>query len=107
MSALLLLLAAITTEVVGTVALRVSDGFSRPLPAAVVVVMYGLSFWLLALVLQRFAIGTAYAVWAGVGTAAIAAVGVLAWNEPVNGLKLASLALVIVGVVGLELAGSS
>jgi multidrug transporter EmrE-like cation transporter len=100
-----LLIAAIASEVAGTVALRMSDGFSRPVPAAVVVVTYGLSFWLLALVLQRFSIGTAYAVWAGLGTAAIAAVGVVVWNEPLNALKLASLGLVIAGVAGLNVAG--
>jgi small multidrug resistance pump len=106
MSSWILLLGAIATEVAGTVALRVSDGFTRPLPAAVVVVTYALSFWLLALVLQRMSIGTAYAVWAALGTAAIAAVGVLAWGEPLNGLKLASLALVVAGVVGLNVAGA-
>lgn len=106
MSSWILLLGAIAAEVVGTVALRVSDGFSRPLPAAIVVVTYGLSFWLLALVLQRMSIGTAYAVWAALGTAAIAGIGVVAWGEPVNALKLASLALVIAGVVGLNVAGA-
>ena len=106
MSSWILLLIAIAAEVAGTVALRVSDGFSRPLPAIVVLVTYGLSFWLLALVLQRMSIGTAYAVWAALGTAAIAAVGVFAWGEPLNGLKVASLALVIAGVIGLNVAGA-
>ena len=54
---------AIASEVIATVALKASDGFSRPLPAAIVVVGYGLSFWLLALVLKHLSVGTTYAVW--------------------------------------------
>lgn len=96
---------AIATEVAGTVALRFTDGFTRPLPVAVVVVGYGLSFVLLSLTLRGLELGLAYAVWAGVGTAAIAAIGVLALGEAMSALKLASLALIVAGVVGLNLAG--
>ena len=82
------LAAAITSEVIGTLALKASDGFSRPLPAAIVVVGYGLSFWLLALVLKHFSVGTTYAIWSAVGTAAIAIIGVIAYGETANALKL-------------------
>jgi multidrug transporter EmrE-like cation transporter len=97
---------AIVTEVAGTVALRYSDGFTKLVPSAVVVLGYGTSFWLLALVLRELSIGTTYAVWSAAGTALIAAFGVLAFGEPATALKLASLALIIIGVVGLNLAGS-
>jgi multidrug transporter EmrE-like cation transporter len=102
----LLLSFAIVTEVAGTVALRYSEGFTRPLPSAFVVLGYGISFWLLALVLRELSVGTTYAVWSAAGTALIAVVGVFAFGEPATALKLASLALIIIGVVGLNLAGS-
>jgi multidrug transporter EmrE-like cation transporter len=102
----LLLSFAIVTEVVGTVALRYSDGFTKVLPSAIVVLGYGASFWLLALVLRELSIGTTYAVWSAAGTALIAGFGIFALGEPATALKLASLALIIIGVVGLNLAGS-
>jgi multidrug transporter EmrE-like cation transporter len=97
---------AIVSEVAATVALRYSEGFTRPGPIAIVVVGYGISFWLLALVLREMSIGATYAVWSAVGTALIAVVGVLAFGEPATALKVASLGLIILGVVGLNLAGS-
>jgi small multidrug resistance pump len=98
----LLLAAAISSEVAATLALKASDGLSRPVPAAIVVVGYGLSFWLLALVLKHLSVGTTYAVWSAVGTAAIALIGMVAYGEAANALKLASLALIVAGVVGLN-----
>jgi len=102
----LLLALAIGSEVSATVALKASEGFSRPLPATIVVVGYGLSFWLLALVLKHLSIGTTYAVWSAVGTAAIALIGMLAYGEGGGALKLASLGLIVLGVIGLNVAGS-
>ena len=101
-----LLSLAIVTEVAGTVALRYSDGFTKLAPSAIVVLGYGASFWLLALVLKELSIGTTYAVWSAAGTALIAAVGVFAFGEPATALKVASIGLIIVGVIGLNLAGS-
>ncbi len=97
---------AIATEVAGTVALRSTNGFSNPVPSAIVVIGYGLSFVFLSLTLKGLSISTAYAVWAGVGTAAIAAIGIAALGEPVNALKLGSLSLIVAGVIGLNLSGS-
>jgi len=97
---------AILAEVAGTVALKYTEGFTRLGPSAIVVVGYGLSFWMLALVLKALPIGLTYAVWAAVGTALIAVIGIFAFDEPATMLKLASLALIIAGVVGLNLAGS-
>lgn len=96
---------AISTEVAGTVALRFSDGFSRVGPSLVVVVGYALSFLFLSLTLRTLSLGVAYAVWAGVGTAAIALVGMMALGETVTAVKLGSLGLIIAGVVGLNAAG--
>jgi small multidrug resistance pump len=102
----LLLSFAIASEIVATLALKASDGFSRPVPAAIVVVGYAISFWLLALVLKHLSVGTTYAVWSAVGTAAIAIVGIVAYGETANALKLASLGLIVLGVVGLNAAGT-
>jgi multidrug transporter EmrE-like cation transporter len=96
---------AILSEVAGTVALKYADGFTRLVPSSAVVIGYGLSFWMLALVLRELPIGLTYAVWAAVGTALIAAIGIVAFGEPATALKLLSLALIIAGVVGLNLAG--
>ena len=96
---------AIASEVIATLALKSSEGFSRPLPSTIVVVGYALSFWLLALVLKHFSVGTTYAIWSAVGTAAIALIGMLAYGEAANALKLASLGLIVLGVVGLNAAG--
>ena len=105
MTALLLSL-AISSEVAATLALKASDGFSRPLPAVIVVVGYAVSFWLLALVLKHLSVGTTYAVWSAVGTAAIALIGMVAYGEAANALKLASLGLIVLGVIGLNAAGA-
>jgi multidrug transporter EmrE-like cation transporter len=102
----LLLAFAIASEIVGTLALKASDGLSRPVPAALVVVGYALSFWLLALVLKHLSVGTTYAVWSAAGTAVIALIGIVAYGETANALKLASLALIVVGVIGLNAAGT-
>ena len=101
----LLLALAIVVEVAATLCLRASDGFTRPLPSALVVVGYLVSFWLLAKVLQEISVGTTYAIWAGAGTAAIALIGMVALDEPVTALRVGSIVLIVVGVVGLNLAG--
>lgn len=105
MHVVLYLAIAIASEVAGTIALRSTEGFTRLVPSLVVVAGYGLSFWMLALVLRDLPVGLTYAVWAAVGTALIAAIGILAFGEPAGALKLGSLALIILGVVGLNLAG--
>jgi multidrug transporter EmrE-like cation transporter len=102
----ILLSLAIVTEVAATVALRYSDGFSKLVPSAIVVAGYGFSFWMLALVLRDLSIGLTYAVWSAAGTALIAALGIFLFDEPATALKLASLGLIIMGVVGLNVAGS-
>jgi small multidrug resistance pump len=106
MPAPLFLAIAIGSEVAGTIALKYTDGFTRLFPSAIVVGGYALSFWMLALVLKEMPVGIAYAVWAAVGTAMVAAIGIVAFGEPAGTLKLLSLALIIAGVVGLNFAGS-
>lgn len=106
MSAAFMLALAIVTEVCGTVLLRLSDGISKLAPSLGMAVSYAISIALLAQVLKHLELGFAYAVWAGAGTALIAMVGVAAWNEPMTGLKVASLVAVVAGVVGLNLSSA-
>ncbi|HET9120043.1 MAG TPA: multidrug efflux SMR transporter [Solirubrobacterales bacterium] len=107
MLAWIYLSAAIATEVVGTVFLRYTEGFTRPAPSILVIATYAVSLWLTALALKQLEISLVYAIWAGVGTAAVATIGMAAMGESVTTLKLASIALVIGGVVGLNLSGAN
>ena len=107
MLAWIYLSAAIASEVVGTVFLNHTDGFTKPAPSVFVLATYAVSLWLTALAVRELEISLAYAVWAGVGTAAVAVIGMAALGESVNALKLASIALVIGGVVGLNLSGAN
>jgi len=101
--AYLYLLSAIVLEVCGTTSMKLSQGFTRFLPSVLIFVFYGLSFTLLTMVLKRIEVSVAYAIWSGVGTALIATVGILYFKETLTWLKLVSLALVIIGVIGLNL----
>jgi small multidrug resistance pump len=107
MLAWIYLSAAIATEVLGTVFLRETEGFTKPAPSIFVIATFVVSLWLTALALKSLEISLAYAVWAGVGTAAVAVIGMALLGESVNALKLASIALVIGGVVGLNLSGAN
>ncbi|MCX4551816.1 multidrug efflux SMR transporter [Streptomyces sp. NBC_01387] len=101
-----LLAAAIAAEVGGTTAMKYSDGFSKLWPSLGTAAGYLLAFVLLAQVLKSMSVGTAYAIWAGTGTAAIAAIGMLFMGETMSAAKLGGIVLVIAGVVLLNLGGS-
>ncbi|MDX3054012.1 multidrug efflux SMR transporter [Streptomyces sp. NE06-03E] len=101
-----LLAAAIAAEVAGTTAMKYSEGFTRLWPSLITVVGYVLAFALLAQTLKTLSIGTAYAIWAGAGTAAVAAIGILWMGESASLAKLAGIVLVIAGVVVLNLGGA-
>ncbi|WP_406389283.1 DMT family transporter [Streptomyces sp. NBC_00887] len=101
-----LLAVAIAAEVAGTTAMKYSEGFTRLWPSLITVVGYVLAFVLLAQTLKTLSVGTAYAIWAGAGTAAVAAIGILWMGESAGAAKLAGIALVIAGVVVLNLGGA-
>lgn len=101
-----LLVGAIAAEVAATSALKLSDGLTRLLPSVVVAVGYMLSFVLLAQVLRQLQVSVAYAIWSGVGTAAITVIGISALKEPVTAAKILGIVLIIGGVVTLNLAGA-
>jgi small multidrug resistance pump len=103
--AILLLMAAIGFEVGATALLPRAQGFTDVRWSAVVVLGYAISIWLLALVVRTLPISVTYAVWAGVGTAIVALIGFMFLGESMGWLKGASIALIVIGVVGLNLAG--
>ncbi|MFI1417867.1 DMT family transporter [Streptomyces sp. NPDC020731] len=101
-----LLAGAIAAEVAGTTAMKYSEGFTRLWPSVLTVIGYVVAFALLAQTLKTLSVGTAYAIWAGVGTAAIAAIGALFLGEGFTFAKAAGIALIIAGVVVLNLSGA-
>lgn len=101
----LYLLFTILFEVAGTTSLKFSQGFTKLLPSLLVIVFYGLSFFLLSLTLKKMDVSVAYAIWSGLGTALVTAVGILWFKEPATAIKLISIGLIILGVVGLNLNG--
>lgn len=99
----LLLTAAILMEVAGTTSMKLSEGLTRAGPTVAIFVCYGISFVFLTLALKSIPLGTAYAIWSGVGTIAIALIGFVVFKEAATALKLSGIALVIAGVVMLKL----
>lgn len=104
--ATLLLSIAILFEVAGTLAMKASDGLTRAVPIALMVLFYGVAFIFLSLSIKKIEVGMAYAIWSGVGTALITAAGILLFKESMSAMKLASIGLIIIGVIGLKLDGS-
>ncbi len=92
-------------EVGWAIGLKSSDGFTRLIPSVLTLAGMGASIGCLTLALRSLPIGTAYAVWTGIGAAGTALVGMMLFAEPVSVLRLASLGLVVAGVIGLKLAG--
>ncbi|MBV6728600.1 multidrug efflux SMR transporter [Nocardioides daeguensis] len=101
-----LLMTAIGVEVAASAALPRTQSFRDPLWTALVLAGYAASIWLLALVVKHLPVSIAYAVWAGLGTAGMAVVGVLFLDERLDLMKAAALALIVLGVVLLNLAGA-
>ena len=98
----ILLFLAIGTEIVATVCLKASDGFTRFWPSAVVVVGYVASFALLAKALKEIEVGVAYAIWSAVGTAAVALLGIWFFGESATLAKAFWIGVIVVGVIGLQ-----
>ena len=102
-----LLAVAIVTEVAATASLPRAQGFTNPLWTAIVLAGYGFSIWLLTLVVREIPVSITYAIWAGLGTAAIAVVGVVFLDEPVTAVKVAAIGLIVAGVVLLNVQGTA
>ncbi len=105
--AYLFLTLAITTEVVATISLRASEGFSRPGFAVIVVTGYIAAFLFLSMALERgLPLGIAYGIWAAAGVAAVAILSVPIFGETITTLQAGGIALVIAGVTAIELGGT-
>jgi small multidrug resistance pump len=100
---MLILVLAILSGVAGTVALKASEGFTRLGPNALVVVGYGLSFYLLAQALKQIPLGIAYAIWSGLGAAGAGVAGILLWRESLNLAGIIGILLIVVGVILLNI----
>ncbi len=102
----LILAAAILLEVSATTSMKLSDGFTKVVPSVAMFVLYLGSLAALTVALKKIEVSVAYAVWAGVGTAVIAAIGVIVFKEALTTIKVVSILLIIAGVVGLNLGGA-
>lgn len=89
---------AIISEVIGTTALNLSNGFSNLIPSIIVLLGYGMSFYLLSLALTDLPVGMIYATWSGVGVVAIAVVGILFFDEQIDMAGALGFTLIIAGV---------
>jgi small multidrug resistance pump len=93
---------AIVLEVAGTTSMKLSQGFSRPLPSLLLFVFYGMSFTLMTIAVKKIDMSVSYAIWSGVGTALIAMIGFGWFKEPLTTLKIVSIVLIVAGVFGLN-----
>lgn len=94
---------AVLSEVTATAALKFSEGFTRLIPSIIVVVGYGLSFYLLSLSLKVMPIGIAYALWSGIGIVLTVIAGMILWREPLDWARLTGILLIIAGILIINL----
>jgi quaternary ammonium compound-resistance protein SugE len=92
-------------EVAWALGLKASAGFTRPLPSVLTVLAMVASFYLLAQAMKVLPVGTAYAVWVGIGAIGTVLMGILIYGDSASPLRLLSLVLILAGLVGLKLAG--
>ena len=93
-------------EVVWASAMKLSEGFTRPVPSIVTGVAAFIGFWLLGVAMKQLPLGTAYAVWVGIGAVGTVAFGAIWLNEPVTPLRIGSVVLILAGIIGLRLSVS-
>lgn len=103
MNAYLYLAGAIVAEVIGTTALKASDGFTKFWPSVIVVIGYGIAFYLLSLTLKTIPTGVAYAIWSGVGVVLIALAAWLLQGQKLDAAAMIGMALIVAGVVVMNL----
>jgi quaternary ammonium compound-resistance protein SugE len=99
----LILLVAGLLEVGWAIGLKYTDGFSRPVPTIMTVASMVASVGLLGLALKTLPVGTAYAVWTGIGTVGTAILGMVLFDDPATALRLACIGLIVAGILGLKL----
>src|SRR5690348_4699666 len=97
----LLLLVAGVLEVVWAISMKASQGFTKTHFTTITFIAAALSFWLLGLALRQLPVGTAYAIWTGIGAVGAAIVGILVFHEPVTVARIGCISLIVIGIVGL------
>ncbi len=93
-------------EVVWAIALKYSHGFTKLIPSIVTIVGMMISFYLLSLATKTLPIGTAYAVWTGIGALGTVILGILFFNEPINYLRILFMFFILLGILGLKITSS-
>jgi small multidrug resistance pump len=96
------LMLAIVFEVSGTTCLKLSEGFTKPTMTIITLVCYSIGLFLMALTLKKLDLGLVYAIWSGLGTALVAVIGMIYFKDTVTIMRISSLALIIIGVIGLH-----
>jgi len=99
------LILAILFEVIGTTSMKLSEGFTKTVPSVMMFIFYILSLVALTFALKKFDVSSAYAIWSGLGTVLISIVGIYLFKESISPMKIISIALIIIGVIGLHLSG--
>jgi quaternary ammonium compound-resistance protein SugE len=100
----IILIVAGLFEIAWAIGLKYTDGLTRPLPTAGTIAAMVISVWLLGIAMKTLPVGTAYSVWVGVGAVGTVILGIVLFKEPANALRLASIGLVVAGIVGLKVA---
>ena len=103
MKTALILFFAVLSEVIATTSLKFSEGFTKLVPSIIVVLGYGLSFYLLSMTLKVMPIGIAYALWSGIGITLTVLLGKLIWNESLDWARITGIILIIIGILVINL----
>ncbi|HVF26502.1 MAG TPA: multidrug efflux SMR transporter [Anaerolineales bacterium] len=103
MKTALILFFAVLSEVIATTSLKFSEGFTKLVPSIIVVVGYGISFYLLSMTLKVMPIGIAYALWSGIGITLTVILGKIIWNESLDWARVTGIILIIIGILVINL----
>jgi small multidrug resistance pump len=98
---------AIASEVIGTTALKATEGFSKLIPSAVVVLSYSAAFYFLSICLDKISVGVAYAVWSGLGIVLVTVVAAFVTKQIPDGAAVLGMGLIVAGVLVLNLCSNS
>lgn len=107
MNAWIMLAAAGALEIVWAIGLKYADGFTKPVPSAITITAMVASMWLLAQAARTLPIGTAYAIWTGIGAVGAAILGIMLFSESANVMRLACVGLIVAGIIGLKLSSTA
>lgn len=107
MNAWIMLAAAGFLEIIWAIGLKYADGFTKPVPSAITIAAMVASMWLLAQAARALPIGTAYAIWTGIGAVGAALLGIMLFSESANVMRLGCIGLIVVGIIGLKLSSTA